>query len=285
MALQLRAGRPDDAQTCGRICFEAFKSISEHHRFPWDFPDADTAIGLLTDLLNRDDVYSVVAEEDGRIVGSNFLWEQTVIAGVGPITVDPAGQNGKVGRQLMVDVMRRAAERKFAGVRLLQAAYHNRSLSLYTKLGFDAREPISVMQGDPLGLSVPGCPVQAATLADVEACNDLCRRTHGHDRDLELRQAIALGTATVVHRHNRVTAYATMIGFFGHAVAESNEDMQALIGAAPAFPGPGFLLPTRNSGLLRWCLQHGLRIVMPMTLMSVGLYNEPSNPFMPTVIF
>ena len=67
-----------------------------------------------------------------------------------------------------------------------------------------------------------------------------------------------------------------MIGFFGHAVGENNEDLKALIGAATEFPGPGFLLPTRNSELLRWCIEKRLRIVQPMTLMSMGLYNEPT---------
>jgi hypothetical protein len=68
------------------------------------------------------------------------------------------------------------------------------------------------------------------------------------------------------------------------AVAESNEDLTALIGAAQSFPGPGFLLPTRNSDLLRWCLERGC-VVQPMTLMSTGLYNEPRGAFLPSVIY
>ena len=83
----------------------------------------------------------------------------------------------------------------------------------------------------------------------------------------------------------RVTGYATVIGFFGHAVGESNRELQALIGAAKAFAGPGFLLPTRNTNLLRWCLQHGLRVTQPMTLMSLGLYNQPSGAFLPSVLY
>jgi len=39
----------------------------------------------------------------------------------------------------MEAVLERAKQRGFAGVRLVQAAFHNRSLSLYTKLGFDSR--------------------------------------------------------------------------------------------------------------------------------------------------
>ncbi len=181
--------------------------------------------------------------------------------------------------------MRRAWERGFAGIRLVQAAYHNRSLSLYTKLGFDAREPLSTIQGPALGLAMPGRTVRPATEGDLAACNQLSLRIHGHDRGPELRDAIKAGTATVVEHDGRITGYATLIGFFGHAMGESNEDLKALIGAAGSFAGPGFLLPTRNSELLRWCLRHGLRVVQPMTLMSVGLYNEPRGAFLPSIVY
>jgi hypothetical protein len=97
--------------------------------------------------------------------------------------------------------------------------------------------------------------------------------------------AIQQGTATVVEHNHRITGYATVIGFFGHAVGESNEDLKALIGAAPNFEGPGFLLPTRNSQLFRWCLQQGLRVVQPATLMSFGVYNQPSGAFLPSILF
>src|SRR5688572_4210724 len=222
----LRPGRPDDAAACGSICYEAFKTFAEHHRFPPDFPAPEIAIGLLSHILSRSDVYSVVAEADGKLVGSNFLWENAVIAGVGPITIDPAAQNVAVGKRLMEDVMRRAREREFAGVRLVQAAYHNRSLSLYTKLGFDAREPLSTIQGPALGFELPGHPVRAAREEDLPACNELCRRVHGHDRGLELCDAVRQGTATVVEHAGCISGYATVIGFFGHAVGESNEDLK-----------------------------------------------------------
>jgi GNAT superfamily N-acetyltransferase len=281
----LRAGRPDDAAACGLICYHAFKTISDQHNFPADFPAPEVAIGLLSQLLSRNDAYSVVAEADGRVVGSNFLWENGVIAGVGPITIDPAAQNIAIGKRLMEDVTRRAQERAFAGVRLVQGAYHNRSLSLYTKLGFDTREPLSTLQGPALGLEIPGRTVRPGKADDLAACNELCRRVHGHDRGLELLEAIRQERASVVEHAGRITGYATLVGFFGHAVGESNEDLKAIIGAAPAFPGPGFLLPTRNSDLLRWCLQNGLRIVQPMTLMSMGLYNEPRGAFLPSILF
>ena len=176
MNIHFREGKLGDAEICASICYEAFKAIADRHNFPHDFSDCETAFGLLSELLRREDIYSVVAEKEGRIAGSNFLWENGVIAGIGPITVDPGVQNSAIGRQLMENVLRRAHQRRFAGVRLLQSAYHNRSLSLYTKLGFDAREPLSNFQGPPIGMQIPGYIVCQAKESDLEACNSLCLR-------------------------------------------------------------------------------------------------------------
>src|SRR6185295_1002821 len=134
MNINFRKGKPRDAEICASICYEAFKAIADQHHFPPDFPDRESAFGLIPQLLSREDIYSVIAESDGRVVGSNFLWENGVIAGVGPITVEPGVQNSAIGRQLMENVLRRAHQRRFAGVRLLQSAYHNRSLSLSLSL-------------------------------------------------------------------------------------------------------------------------------------------------------
>jgi hypothetical protein len=89
----LRPGTLEDAGPCGAICFEAFKSIASEHNFPWDFPSVEVATRVIKTLLGHPGFYSVVAESDGKVVGSNFLDERSPIAGIGPITVDPASQN------------------------------------------------------------------------------------------------------------------------------------------------------------------------------------------------
>ncbi|NEP18037.1 MAG: GNAT family N-acetyltransferase [Leptolyngbya sp. SIO4C1] len=283
--LQLRRGTSTDAQICAEICYEAFKAINDRHGFPPDFPAVEVTLEMMSALFTHPETYSVVAERAGQVLGSNFLLEGSAIAGVGPITVAPNIQNVSVGRRLMEAVLDRARQQGFAGVRLVQAAFHNRSLSLYTKLGFDVQEPLANLQGQPLNLNIPGYLVRAATEADLAACSRLCQQVHGFDRAQELRQAIQQGTATVVEHCDRITGYATVIGFFGHAVGATNEDIKALIGAAQTFAGPGFLMPTRNSQLFRWCLEHGLRVVQPMTLMSLGLYNPPQGAFLPSILF
>jgi predicted N-acetyltransferase YhbS len=285
--IRLRPAAPADHSVLSKICFDAFGGINRRHGFPPEFPAPEVAEGLLAMVLNSPHVYGVVAEKDGRIVGSNFLWEGDAIAGVGPVTVHPSVQGGSVGRRMMENVLERAKEKGFAGVRLVQAAFNTRSMSLYTKLGFDVREPLVCMQGEPINdaRAVSGHTVREATEGDLEACCDLCRRVHGHDRRGELSAAITSGTARVVERGGRVTGYASDVGFFGHVVALDSAGLMALIAGAERISGPGMLLPSRNGEVFRWCLDRELKVVQPMTLMSLGLYNEPRGAFLPSILF
>jgi hypothetical protein len=236
-------------------------------------------------MLSRSDIYSVVAEVDGGVVGSNFLWEGDTIAGVGPITVIPDSQNSV--RRTQVDGTGAGAGQGSAPCRgqVGPSCLSQPFAFPLLQVGFLAREPLTILQGPPLNLELPGYQVRTATPDDLEACDELCHHVHGHDRHNEVAHAIRDGTATVVEHGARITGYATRIGFFAHAVAQTNEELKALIGAAPAFDGPGFLLPTRNAELLRWCLAQGLRVVQPMTLMSRGLYQKPAGAFLPSILY
>jgi predicted N-acetyltransferase YhbS len=284
-AAVIRRAQPADAEVCGSICYEAFTTLNKNFNFPPDFPSPEVAKGVMASVFSHAGFFCVVAEQDGRIVGSNCMDERCAIAGIGPITVDPTVQNNTVGRQLMAAVMDRAAERRFAGVRLVQAAFHSRSMALYAKLGFDIREPLVVMQGPAIHDVPAGRVVRPAVAGDVPACNALCQRVHGHDRSGELADDIADGLARVVEHDGRITAYGSDVGFFGHSVAENNAELRALLGGVEAFAGPGILVPTRNAELFRWCLNRGLRVVEPMTLMTVGLYNEPAGAYLPSILY
>ena len=285
MAVTLRPTRAPDAVELGGILYRAFATLAERHNFPRDFPSPEIGAEVVALLIGHPGFYGVAAEEDGRLAGSNFIDLRSPVAGIGPISVDPEAQNAGIGRRLMRAVIDEAVSRDAAGIRLVQTAYHNRSLSLYTKLGFVTREPLSLLQGTPPGERFPGYEVAAATRDNLDACNLLCRTVHGFARSREIEEAIDAGDARVVVHQGRVTGYATEIGFRGHAVAETNRDLIALIAAAPEYYGPGFLLPTRNHEVFAWCLERGLRLVMQMTLMSMGLYNEPRGAWLPGILY
>jgi predicted N-acetyltransferase YhbS len=284
MSITIRRAQAADAAKCGAILYSAFQKLAHQHNFPRDFPSVEVATGLLSMLLANPSFYAIVAEDKGRIIGSNFADHRSSIIGIGPISIDPEVQNQGIGRKLMQAAIDHFAPSNVPGMRLVQAAYHNRSLCLYTRLGFQTREPLSVLQGSALNVKFPGYDVRPAGEADIVACNVLCHRVHGFDRGVELREAIGARTAMVVEHLGRVTGYATDIGFFAHAVAETNQDLKSLIGAASGFSGPGFLLPTRNHEVFAWCLNSGLKLVMQMTLMSIGLYNEPAGAWLPSIL-
>jgi hypothetical protein len=44
-------------------------------------------------------------------------------------------------------------------------------------------------------------------------------------------------------------------------------------------------VPTRNAAQLRWCLEQGLRIVQPLTLMSMGRYQEPRGAWLASITY
>lgn len=141
------------------------------------------------------------------------------------------------------------------------------------------------LQGEPLRISITGYEVRSASQDDLDSCNRVCENVHGHERAGEVQDAIAQGTARVVEHDGRMVGYTTAVAFFGHSVAESNEALKALIGDAAQFAGPGFLLPVPNAALSGWCLEQGLRVVQLMTLMTMGLYNEPNGAYLPSVLY
>ena len=282
----LREVGPGDADACAQILFDAFGHIHDHHRFRRDFPALEAAAGLLGMWIPHPQIWGVVAEIDGRVVGSNFLDERDPIRGVGPITVDPAGQNAGVGRKLMSAVLDRGKDAR--GIRLVQDGFHMRSLSLYTSLGFDVTAACILMEGSPLGEPIAGVEVRPLGEDDLEECEALCVKVHGFERTGALRDSIGPFVPYAAVRDGRIVAYASSLTFWpmAYGVAESEEDMRALLlGAAAALGQPMALLVPLQSGLFRWCRDQGLRGVKPMNVMALGEYREPEGSWFPSVLY
>jgi predicted N-acetyltransferase YhbS len=285
MHVELRPVTPADAEVCGRILYDAFASVAARNNAPSDFPTPEMAAQLVQAFITDPQVYGMVAEHEGAVVGSNFLWEYDVVRAVGPVSVSPALQSRGVGRRLMEAVIARGADTR--GIRLVQDAANTQSLALYAALGFDVREPLALVQGTPTGLPVPGVEVRALQERDLAGCAALCHAVHGFERTHELRSVPPFLTSYVAIRDGRVVAYASAPHFWqlNYAVAEGEAEMRALLGGVAASGGPplSFLLPMRQAGLFRWCLAGGLRVVKPMTLMTMGAYAEPRGCYLPSV--
>jgi predicted N-acetyltransferase YhbS len=285
--VELRPVEPGDMNELARICFEAFGGIHDQHRFPRDFPSLEAALGLMSGWIPHPKVWGVVAEIDGRIVGSNFLDERDTIPGVGPITVDPEGQNAGVGKKLMEAVIERG--QGAPGIRLVQDAFHMRSLSLYASLGFDVVAPCVVMIGKPRDEAPRDVEVRPVEETDLGDCEALCQRVHGFPRTGALRDAVEGPFAPFAAlRDGKLTAYATTLTFWpmAYGVADAEDDMRALLlGGAALVEEPIALLVPLRSGLFRWCLEQGLRALKPMNVMARGEYQEPRGSWFPSVLY
>ena len=286
--VNIRPITADDTENSARIIDSAFRGIADKHNFPYDFPSIESATGMAQMAIGSPNIYGFVAEdENGKFLGSNFLWEHDAIKGVGPITVDPNVQAKGVGRRLMEAVIERGKDAP--GIRLVQDAFNTASMSLYASLGFEVVEPLVIVRGNPTGEESSNLEVRPIEEKDYDESAELCRKVHGFDRKNELKQIAQMFPAFVAERDNRIVAYASapIMWQLNHAVAATTEDMQAVLaGAAKRLGQPlSFLLPTRQAELFRWCLKSGLKVVKPMTLMAMGEYQKPRGYFLPSVLY
>ncbi len=287
MVANIRKATPRDAVSCGRIMYEAFKTVADRHGFAPDFPSTVAATEFAEFVTSNPNIFGVVAEVDGNIVGSNFLWERDPVRGLGPLAVEPRRQGHGLGRQLMAVVLERA--QGAPGIRLVQEAFNACSIALYASLGFVVREHLLLLQGTPKRKMVVGATVRPLTEADVGLCEMIAQNVLGYGRGGQLRSALKNHSPFVVERDGRICGYMTSPNFgpANHAVAETDEDMRTLIaGAAPSTGEPlSLILPTSQAELFRWCLSEHLRIIKPLTLMTIGDYQEPSGAYFPSAIY
>ncbi len=290
MSLVIRPLKQNDAEICGKILYEAHKTVSSAHGYPSEQPSEEFAIGLIRSLLDNPNSWGVLAERQGNTLGSIFLhkFPPSPVAVVGPLTVHPSAECGGVGRMLIDAAISQARKQNHDQIRLVQSPSHIRSFVLYTKSGFALREPLFLVQGQPLkGKINTGRnnvrPVRGDS--DIFVCNELCKLAYGFSREMELRQAKDQGVATVIERNGAITGYAAGLGIFGHAVAKSNDDLKGLIANASSVLGPGFFAPARNREIISWLLEKGFQIGWPANLMTIGPYREPLMPFLPSLAY
>ena len=189
MALELVPATDAHLDRLSVICHEAFSALHDRFGIERDIPDPEVGKMIIGQTIGRPDYTGVVAVLDGRIVGSNFLLHADEVAGVGPITVDPAVQSKGIGRALMQWVIDEARRREIRQTRLFQEALNTTSLSLYTSLGFDWRDSAALMQARPAAAADPD--TRPITADDLPAVAELSRQAYGFSRAGDAAQLLA----------------------------------------------------------------------------------------------
>ncbi len=286
MSIELVRARPEHLDHLARICHVAFDSLHQHHKVHRDVPSEDVGKLIIGGVLHRDDYTGVAAVRGGRIVGSNFLQHADEVCGVGPITVDPGVQAAGVGRTLMRWVIDEARARRGGGVRvrLYQEALNSTSLSLYASLGFRWTDTAAMMTPRPAASDDP--TIRAMVPGDLPAVADLSARCGGFSRANDAARLLSMGfPALVRERAGRVVGYqfATL---FGHAAAETDEDLLALASQTARLNPPPMaviIVPMSRETLFSAALAAGYRVLKVLNGMAIGEQSPREGPSLPSI--
>jgi hypothetical protein len=92
----IRPIEQNDVERCGRIGYQAHKTISSAHGYPSEQPSEEFGIGLIRSLLDNPNSWGILAERQGTILGSIFIhkFPPSPVAVIGPLTVHPSAEGG-----------------------------------------------------------------------------------------------------------------------------------------------------------------------------------------------
>ncbi len=267
-----------------RICHEAFSELQDRHAVQRDVPDLDTGMLIISHLASHPECTGVVATIDDKVVGSNFLLHSDPVAGVGPITVDPKVQSRGVGRALMQWVIDESKRRGICQTRLFQEAINTTSLSLYTALGFNWRAAAALMQAHPASTDDPS--IRPLTASDLDSVRSLSFCAYGFSRAEGAAQLLAAQFPGFLReRDGRAVGYFIST-LFGHAGAETEDDLLALIAHAARHVPPAialFICPLNRLHLFRRALTEHHRTIKVLCYMSLGDFTEPAGVYLPSI--
>jgi GNAT superfamily N-acetyltransferase len=286
MAIQLIPAESKHFADLARICHLAFDSLHTRHNIHRDVPSEEVGQLIIGGVLHRPDYIGVVAVDDGRVIGSNFLLLADDVCGVGPITVDPSVQSRGVGRVLMQWVIDEARRRRGtrAHVRLFQEAVNTTSLSLYTSLGFCWRDTAALMHPKPAHAHDPS--IRPMTAADLPAVQLLSQTHYGSSRVHDAARLLDMNfPAFVRERNGKVVAYQ-IATLFGHAAAHTNHDLLTVASqTARHIPAPMavVILPMSQTSLFSAALGAGFRVAKVLNYMSLEEFMPLPGPTFPSI--
>lgn len=280
MPITIRKAIQNDIEACAEAMYVAFITVDKKHGFPSYFTDLNHAKDAARSLITNPHGYGIVATDNTQVIASAFMNEKRPIRAIGPVSVHPNYQGRGIGRQLMEHLLDRAQDAP--SVRLTQDAFNTTSLSLYTSLGFALVESLVWIEGKFKNMpqNVPQIsPITQKSRAD---CVALCQKVMGFDRVPD-----NLTDAYCIIQNGHITAYTIGLSTDGYTVAETEDDMQALmLSIAAQKPGTlSCLIPTRHTSLLLWCLTEGFKIRKPLNLMVKGHYQIPNGIYFPNLLY
>lgn len=295
MAIVIRKMEIDEAEETGKIIVQAFNDVFIKHGLPAPFQSWQAGQGIAYGYAGHDPEGCLVATENGKIIGSGFIHLRGDKASIGPMSVSPEHQNKGLGRAIMEALLKIGS--KASSIRLIQDSFNTVSFSLYTKIGFQARDVVlSLLLREPADYHPPSrSPAASATdnreirlieRKDLPKILELDKKVMGFDREKDFNLLINQGVGFQSrmknsHRTNGFIfcyPYREKIIFLGPGVALNLDYLRDLL-IEILQQNKGACIRVKmfasHPDLARFLLDAGFQIIGLGTFMVRGNYERP----------
>ena len=297
MPIVYRPARADDLERADGLVVQSINDLTERHGFGPRMAPRPPSFQLFSLADDPDGLW--VAEEAGRILGFAFSWACGELWFLAQLFVSPDHQGRGIGNELLTRTMAHAKKTGAVNKALITFTFNGAAQGLYIRHGLFPRVPIYECN---IARELLMKRLQAAQLRSVSL-----EDTSAHRQILAGIDARALGVSREKHHRFLINdgmtrgvllyagedcvgyAYVSRGGYIGPlAVAKSDA-------AGPAFQTALNLAAESGSSQVTAFLpgpcaaahsiaaEHGMRIVLPMVLMSAQDFGDwslylPRNP-------
>jgi GNAT superfamily N-acetyltransferase len=161
MRWSLRPAVPRDAERIAAVLAEGFDSYRSFAPPGWEPPDPQAELRWLRDFLGNEEVWCLVAEEDGEMAGHVAIMptrihphpsDDDAMAQFWQLFVREPWWGSGLATALHAEAVREAGARGFTSMRLFTPAAHARARRFYEREGWTAvGEPVDALDfGMPL---------------------------------------------------------------------------------------------------------------------------------------
>jgi ribosomal protein S18 acetylase RimI-like enzyme len=297
MAAVCRPARLEDLQRADTLVVHSINDLTARHGFG---PIASPRPPRFQQFCLEDDPDGLwVAEDEGQIAGFAFSWVCGDLWFLAQLFVSPGQQGSGLGNELLKRTLRQAEKRGSTNTALITFAFNRVSQGLYIRHGLFPRLPLYLFSASRDGLR--------GRLGGAQFRCEPLDKSAAHARNLNEIDAQALGTSREKHHGFLIDedgtrgfafydgdkcvgyAYIAASGHIGPLAVVRPEAMGAAFRTALNIAGDGgapnvsAFLPGTSEAALTLAMEYGMRIAIPMLVMSArpfgdwGLY-LPRNP-------
>jgi GNAT superfamily N-acetyltransferase len=269
MPITVRDAAPTDQSATAEVIYNAFHQLDERHDVPAYMNSMEEANIAASRLYGIPKIHGYVAEDDGQVIGVGFLHDLGDVGmGISPLAVSPNAQSLGAGQAILDRMIERAGG---ASIRLLQDAFNNTTLALYSRYGFVVREQVTCITGQP--------PAPKTDLVITHDTNPAGTAEALHRAIMGFNRPSFPTRPIMAHRGADLAGFIAPGTGYPYAAADNEDTLIALIaGLAAELNAPVTVaVPAAHSQTLRWMLDRDSRVVRSMNLMVRGPYARPSG--------